>query len=120
MAITYPTATDLAYENAEGTQCRATINGKQWSGITEKSRHWPSVQKALDEGAVPEPYVAPPEPDPNLQQIRRIMERQALIIHDVFKQLAADGVLNVNGQHITQQSRDDFANLQTYVSNLRS
>lgn len=84
------------------------------------SRFGPAVQKAIDEGAVVEPYVAPPAPDPDLEQIRNIMTRQAMIIHDVFKQLKADGYLDVQGVHMTQQTRDDFQNLMAFVANYRS
>jgi hypothetical protein len=42
------------------------------------------------------------------------------MIHDVFKQLAVDGALNVNGLHITDQSRTDFTKLQNIVARMRA
>ena len=59
METPIPQATQLAYENAEGTQLSAEVHGKQHSGITETSRFWPSVQEAIDAGAEVAPYVEP-------------------------------------------------------------
>ena len=56
MEIIMPTATDLAVENAEGTQYAAVIHGKRWSGITANSNMWASVQKAIDEGVEVLPF----------------------------------------------------------------
>ena len=56
---TTPEATNIKAENKDATQYAATINGKNWCGITDGSRLWPSVQAAIDAGAEVAPYVEP-------------------------------------------------------------
>lgn len=93
---TIPTATNLAIENAEGTQYGATINGKRISGITAQSRFWASVQKAITDGAVPTPYVAPPAPNPILIQLTKTDKDMARVTEDLIDTLVAKGVMTLD------------------------
>ena len=57
MITQIPQATNIKAENADDTRFSAEINGKRWSGICEGSTDWPSVKKAIDDGAEVEAYV---------------------------------------------------------------
>jgi len=49
-------------------QCDAVINGERWSGITGRSRFWPSVMLATD-GVVPEWQEPPYTPGPTFLSV---------------------------------------------------
>ena len=63
----YRTVTDASYENAEGTQVKATLNGKTYSGITAKSRFWKDIQNFIDNGGEIAPQ--PPQPEPTPEEL---------------------------------------------------
>ena len=97
-----PTANNIKALNAENTVYAATINGKTWSGISEQSRHWASVQKAIDEGAQVEAYTPPPEPT-----YKEKREREYPKVGDqldaLWKQLDQD---RLDGKDLIQEADD--------------
>ncbi len=95
METTITPATNIKAENAEGTAYKATIGGTEWSGIHPKSRFWANVQKAIEEGATVEPYVAPPVPDPKIAALKasdaELLSLSARTIEDMINDRIADG-----------------------------
>ena len=77
-------ATDLAVENAEGTQYAAVIHGKRWSGITAKSNMWASVQKAIDEGVEVLPFLIDTLAHVKAKKINMIDTKTAMLIRSGF------------------------------------
>ena len=49
-----------------------------------------------------------------------LAEKLLPMLHDLFKQLSTDGVLNVQGANVTDQTRSDFVKLQNIVSRMRA
>ena len=80
-------ATSIKAEDSEGKYFSAEINGETKSGITEKSRFWTSVQKAIEEGAEVEPYVEQVKSiqDQLAQTDRELMKIAARTIEDVIQ-----------------------------------
>jgi hypothetical protein len=91
-----PTVTSLKTDNADGTQFSAEINGKTYSGITEKSRFWASVQKAIDDGAVVEPYVAPVMPSEAEIALQKTDIEMARVTDDLIDTLVSKGVITMD------------------------
>lgn len=105
MQSTIPEATNIKAENVEATQFSAEIGSKVWSGITESSTFWPSIQAAIDSGVVPEPYV-PYEPtiqDQLIQTDQELMAKCARAIEDILDER------DKNGKFLSQEIKDLIA-----------
>lgn len=100
-----PTATDLQAENADQTRMTATINGKTWRGITSSSRFWPSVQKALDEGASVTAYVPEVEPSGTELALVGTDTYMARVCEDLVDTLVAKGVIALTDLPAAVQSK---------------
>ena len=94
MDQTYMEVTDAHFENEEETQIWAMINGKPWSGIRSTSRLWPSVAKAIEDGLVPTPWAAAPEPTAEELLAKTDMElvkAAARMIEDIADERVTNG-----------------------------
>jgi hypothetical protein len=95
MDITIPDATNIEAENAEGTRCKATIQGKEWSGIHPDHRFWASVQAAIAAGEHVKQYIAPPVPDPKIAALEAsdmaLLKAGARSFEDLMAERIAEG-----------------------------
>lgn len=108
-----PTATNIKCENADDTQYGATINGKTRSGITEQTRFWASVQKAIADGAVVAEYVESVMPTTEEIELDQLKKRFWPMFVDICINLRDNPTLNVSA--LPAKTRADFIRLQELV-----
>ena len=93
--------TNIKVENEDSTQFSAEIKGKRWSGITEQSRYWQEIQKAIDDGAVVDPFV------PHVEGYKELRQKEYPNIGDqldaIWKQLNQD---RLNGKDLITEADD--------------
>jgi len=88
----YRTATNIRIKT-DGSYV-ASIDGRDFGNIKEGSNLMPLVQKALDDGAVPVPYVGPGDTPAEKMAVldKRMIAVSARTLEDRFAEQIANGV----------------------------
>jgi len=109
MQTVIPKATNIKCTNADGTQFSAEINGKRWSGICEGSTDWKSVEKAIEDGVEPAPYVKyVPTPSELLAQTdSQLLALSARTLEDILDERITAG------KFVNQKVKDKIAERKT-------
>ena len=86
---------EIKIENAQGTQCGATINGVEYIGITNTHRLWEDVQEAIAAGEPVKPFVAPVKPDPKIAALEAsdmaLLKAGARSFEDLMSERVTEG-----------------------------